>query len=150
MDLDPNEAGYRLYLAACEDMHNVTREPDPNDLLHVWFEKHQDFRRQWRLTRLNPLPGRTEIERINNWFKTRPEIFLEFRKEVLLHPGANIPIPYDFGELVAIEAIYGGRIEIDVKVLMEMSDAALLCRMEIGFEALMLLQMLLILSLTGI
>lgn len=115
----------------------VSSPYDVNDLLQVFFEKNQKFFYDWIAFRLESSTDIGAIQRIYDWFKGKPDVLLEFRREVLLFPGVAVPIPYNFDELIWIEAIYGGRIELDVKLLSEVSgDETLSLRMKLGFKKL--------------
>lgn len=49
-------------------------------------------------------------------------LVLKFRLEVLCKPGNGVPKPSNFDEMLWIEAIYGGRAEIDAKSMSELSE----------------------------
>lgn len=132
-----SEADNQLHRAVSKAPKMISHPRAVDDILQVFFEINYDYYLQWRVFRFTSPSRWTCIRRISEWFREHLDILLEFRRLVLLYPGVSVPIPYNFGELVRIEAIYGGRIDLDAKLLSEASDDHILPRrMKLGFNLL--------------
>jgi hypothetical protein len=109
-----------------------------DDIIQIFFEKHEKYYHEWQRFLLSTYRDglwHSEIQKIHDWFQERPEVFTEFRREILLQPEVDIPVPYNFDEMICIDAIYGGRVELDANLSRETSDDPCLIRhMELGFR----------------
>lgn len=109
-----------------------------DNIIQPFFEKHEQYYHDWQRFLLSTFRDGlwdSEIQRLCDWFQERPELFLEFRREILLQPGVGVPVPYNFDEMICIDAIYGGRVELDAKLLRGASNnLSLIRQMKLGFQ----------------
>lgn len=108
-----------------ETQKKVSDPRKVDNIIQIFFERHKQYYDVWQkflLSTSRDSLWNSEVQRIYDWFQELPDLFLEFRREILLAPGTGVPVPSNFDEMIWIEAIYGGRVEIDAKILSQLPE----------------------------